>query len=206
MGPALPYPRRLGGEPLIRRLFALLILAAVGAIQSPTHAQTNMVLSAEAIRRLAISCAPHIAPDTIQAIAKSESAFKPYSLSINYPTRSARGLGYNNSNLYLSRQPKDKAQAIRWTRWFLDHGYTVSIGLMQVNIEVARSLHVRPRDLFDPCVNLSTGARILAADYATQSHDLDGLVRSFSMYNSGSPSTGVQNGYAGTIIRNAPKP
>jgi type IV secretion system protein VirB1 len=185
------------------RLLATLVLIAS---LLPALGQDNTTLSRAAIRALASRCAPHVAPDTIEAIAKSESAFRPYSISINYPTRSARNLGFADSNLFLIKQPKDKTQAIRWTRWFLNHGYTVSIGLMQINIEVASSLHVRPRDLFEPCVNLSTGARILAADYATQSHDLDGLLRSFSLYNSGSPSTGVQNGYASTIVRNAPKP
>ena len=183
-----------------------LILALIALSVQAAHAQDNTKLSDEAIRRLAASCAPHVAPDTIQAIARSESAFRPYSLSINYPTRSARGLGYANANLYLSKQPKNKAQAIRWTRWFLNHGYTVSIGLLQINIEVAHSMHVRPRDLFEPCVNLTTGARILTANYAGQTHDIDGLMRSFSMYNSGSPTTGIQNGYADTILKNAPKP
>ena len=182
----------------------LLILAATGA--QTALSQENASLSRTALYKLARSCAPRVAPDTIEAITRSESAYRPYALSINYPQRSARDLGYRDANLFLTKQPKDKDQAIRWTRWFLNHGYTVSIGLMQINIEVAKSLHVRPRDLFEPCVNLSTGARILEADYASQTHDLDGLVRSFSMYNSGSPSTGVQNGYAGNVLSNAPKP
>ncbi len=183
-----------------------IIITLLAVCPHMARSQDNTKLTDEAIKRLAASCAPHVAPDTIQAIARSESAFRPYSISINYPTRSAKGLGYANANLYLSKQPKNKIQAIRWTRWFLNHGYTVSIGLMQINIEVAHSMHVQPRDLFDPCVNLTTAARILAANYATQTHDIDGLMRSLSMYNSGSPVTGIQNGYADTIIKNAPKP
>jgi type IV secretion system protein VirB1 len=183
-----------------------LVIVLVTASRTAAFSQENASLSRAALNKLARSCAPRVAPDTIEAITRSESAFRPYALSINYPQRSARNLGYRDSNLFLTKQPKDKDEAIRWTRWFLNHGYTVSIGLMQINIEVAKSLHVRPRDLFDPCVNLTTGARILQADYAMQTQDLDGLVRSFSMYNSGSPSTGVQNGYTASVIKNAPKP
>ena len=86
----------------------------------------------------------------------------PYALSINYPAHSAHALGYKESNLFLAEQPKTREEAINWTRWLLQHGYTVSIGLMQVNIEVAPALHIQPATLFEPCTNLAAAARILA--------------------------------------------
>jgi type IV secretion system protein VirB1 len=159
----------------------------------------------EALRRLALACAPNVAPDTIEAIATAESALYPYALSINYPAHSAHTLGYRESNLFLAEQPKTREEAINWTRWLLQHGYTVSIGLMQVNIEVAPALHIQSATLFEPCTNLAAAARILASDYATQAHDLDGLIRSLSLYNSGSTSIGIHNGYGNSIIQSAPK-
>ena len=90
-------------------------------------------------------------------------------------------------------------------RWLLKHGYTVSIGLMQVNIEVAPALNLQPKTLFEPCTNIAAAARILVLDYATQPHDFDGLIRSLSLYNSGSTSTGILNGYTNSVIQSAPK-
>jgi type IV secretion system protein VirB1 len=158
------------------------------------------------LRHLAQVCAPNVAPDTIEAIATAESGLYPYALSVNYPAHSARSLGYKESNLFLADQPKTRKEAINWTRWLLKHGYTVSIGLMQVNIEVAPTLHIQPGTLFEPCANLAAAARILAQDYATQAHGRDGLIRSFSLYNSGSTSIGILNGYTNAIIQSAPKP
>jgi hypothetical protein len=179
--------------------FVLSTLATAGT------AQQNTRMNQQTLRRLAQVCAPNVAPDTIEAIATVESALYPYALSVNYPTHSARALGYEESNLFLAGQPKTREEAINWTRWLLRHGYTVSIGLMQVNIEVAQALHIQPATLFEPCTNLAAGVRILADDYATQTHDLDGLIRSLSLYNSGSTSTGIHNGYANSVIQSPPK-
>ncbi len=184
--------------------FATVALLAVTT--AAPRAQDNKSINRRALRQLARSCAPQVSPDTIEAVARAESALYPYALSINYPAQAARALGYKASNLYLARQPKSREEAVHWTRWFLNHGFTVSIGLMQINIEESRHFHIEPATLFDPCVNLSIGARILADDYAVQSHDFDGLMRSFSLYNSGSTTTGFLNGYTDSILQSAPKP
>jgi type IV secretion system protein VirB1 len=169
-------------------------------------AQQNIRMDRKTLRGLAQACAPNVAPDTIEAIASAESALHPYALSVNYPAHSARSLGYKQSNLLLAEQPQTRDQAVKWTRWLLTHGYTVSIGLMQVNSKAALTLRIEPITLFDPCSNLAAGARILAADYRNQTHDLDGLIRSLSLYNSGSTSTGIINGYTQSVIQSAPKP
>jgi len=168
-------------------------------------AQRNARIDRKTLRRLAQTCAPNVAPDTIEAIATAESALHPYALSINHPAHSARAVGYKESNLLLAQQPKTREEAVKWMRWLLKHGYTVSIGLMQVNIEVDPALHIQPTTLFEPCANIAAAARILAVDYATQRHDLDGLIRSLSLYNSGSTSTGILNGYTNSVIQSAPK-
>ena len=185
---------------------ALSSLLLLSLLSYAAAAQENARLDRHTLRTLSAACAPNIDPDTIEAIVQTESAFHPFAISVNHPARAALTYGYPGSDLLLAKQPKDRQQAIRWTRWLLNHGYTVSLGLMQVNVELAARLRVAPVKLFDPCVNLSAGARILEADYRSQSRGLDGLIRAFSMYNSGDPSTGVLNGYADSIIRNTPKP
>ena len=61
--------------------------------------------------------------------------------------------------------PKDRAEAESWLHWLTLHHYTVSIGLMQVNAELAPKLHVKPEQLLEPCTNLRVGAAILISMY-----------------------------------------
>jgi type IV secretion system protein VirB1 len=102
----------------------------------------------------------------------------------------------------LLRQPRSKTEAIHWAKWYLSKGYTVSIGLVQVNVEMAPRLRVPPMALFDPCINLAAGAKIFLSDYATVPHTQDGLLEAFSLYNSGTYSVGITNGYASTVLQN----
>ena len=75
--------------------------------------------------------------DTLEAVALTESALHPYALSLNYPATVAAYNGLHNQEVYLTRQPATLPEAIHWTRWFHSRGYTVSIGLMQINSENA---------------------------------------------------------------------
>ena len=83
----------------------------------------------------------------------------PYALSLNYPATVAAYNGLHNQEVYLTRQPATLPEAIRWTRWFHNRGYTVSIGLMQINSENIAKYGVTVRQLFDPCTNVAIGAR-----------------------------------------------
>jgi type IV secretion system protein VirB1 len=54
-------------------------------------------------------------------------------------------------------------------------------------------------DAFDPCKNLTAGARILATAYRPEPDDgteQAGLLRALSRYNTGHPTRGLRNGYA----------
>jgi type IV secretion system protein VirB1 len=183
-----------------------LSLAAVFPAASPLRAQTNTGFSLAQFAQLAARCAPASPVDTLQAVALTESALHPYALSLNYPGTVATINGLPNREVFLSRQPTTLGEAIRWTRWFHSRGYTVSIGLMQISSENAARYGVTVRSLFNPCVNLAVGARLLADIYGTSDHargaSAESLVQTFSAYNSGSFSIGVANGYASTVMRN----
>ena len=184
----------------MKRLALLATLAAPAA-----YCQANAPLSVPQLRDLATRCAPRVHPDTIQAITQQESSRHPFALSVNYPKTEGTRQGHPNTFYELARQPRDKAEAISWTRWFITHGHTVSIGLMQVNSEQARRLGITDlRALFEPCLNLSAGAVLLQESYRGKSHDLHGLADAFAMYNAGSITLGTQNGYAGGVIDKAP--
>lgn len=180
----------------------IILLLALPAFLS---AQVNTPLTRRDLRQVAASCASDVDPDTIEAITRQESGYHPFALSINRPEAEARRLGYPDKLYQLARQPQTFREAASWTEWFLGHGYTVSIGLMQVNTESAAQLGIRdPLALFNPCLNIAAGAVILESAYAGQPHNLEGLARAFAIYNSGSVSVGLRNGYAAGVIANAP--
>jgi type IV secretion system protein VirB1 len=189
----------------LRKYAAMLFSAFVCC--SHLAAQANNRLSMATFHELAARCAPSAALDTLQAVALTESALHPFALSLNYPATVAVYNGLHNEEVYLSRQPETLAEAIQWTRWFHSHGYTVSIGLMQIDSENAARYGVTVRQLFDPCTNVAIGARILGEIYSTTQHsakpDVSSLMSTFSAYNSGSFTTGLKNGYAATVMRKA---
>jgi type IV secretion system protein VirB1 len=183
------------------------MLVSVFVCSSSLAAQANNRLPMATFDELAAKCGPSAALDTLQAVALTESALHPFALSLNYPATVAAYNGLNNQEVYLSRQPETLAEAIRWTHWFHSHGYTVSIGLMQINSENAARFGVTVRQLFDPCTNVAIGARMLGEIYSTTKHsakpDVNPLMSTFSAYNSGSFTTGLKNGYAATVMRKA---
>jgi type IV secretion system protein VirB1 len=148
---------------------------------------------------LAQSCAANVPVNTLEAIARTESALYPYALSINRPHQLARRQGWSRGTITLERQPASRKEAIVWTEWLLAEGVTVSIGLLQVNSEHAALLHLAPEELFDPCTNLRSGAALLSATYAAtariQGEGLAALDSALSYYNTGSPIVGLRNGY-----------
>src|ERR1700744_595038 len=97
----------------------------------------------------------------MDAIAQTESAFHIYAISLNRPQEAARRAGWNNHRIELLRQPKNRDEAIRWMHWFAQRGYTVSVGLMQVNVENSLQFGLHPEQLFDPCTNVTVGSAIL---------------------------------------------
>ena len=169
-----------------------IMLFAALSCSSYLAAQANTRLPMATFNQLAARCAPNAAVDTLDAVALTESALHPYALSLNYPATVAAYNGLHNQEVYLTRQPATLPEAIRWTRWFHSRGYTVSIGLMQINSENAARYGVAVRQLFDPCTNVAI-ERGCGEIYSTTPHsgkpDINALISTFSLYNSGSFTT-----------------
>lgn len=146
-------------------------------------------ISHDELLRLHEQCAPEVSLSTLEAIVRTESGLHPYALSINYPHHLAKRYGFNFGTIALKKQPRSKEQAIAWTLYLLRHGITASIGLMQINVENLSLLHLSLEDLFDPCTNLRTGARVLADDYGRMvpiyGPGQKSLHAAFSLFNSG---------------------
>lgn len=151
-------------------------------------------------------CAPRAAVSTMLAIARTESSLHPYSISTNYPQKLAHMSGYDHARIDLARQPASKAEAIRWAAWFRQHKVTVSIGVMQVNNQVAARYGVTDEELMEPCTNVSVAAQILADYYSSASvmypQPQQALRAAISAYNTGSLSAGFSNGYVSQVYRN----
>jgi type IV secretion system protein VirB1 len=177
----------------------------------PSHAQhqrTSAWLSEAEFVSIAGRCAPGAPPDTLLAIALTESGLYPNAISINRPRSSAKYAGYRDAEIILSRQPQNKTEAARWVRWLAVHHLTVSIGLMQVNAETAARFRVSAEQLFDPCTNLRVGAAILIAAYSDLARDMgEGfatLDAALSLYNTGDSRAGFRNGYVANVYAHAP--
>jgi type IV secretion system protein VirB1 len=184
-------------------LFLLAVLTGY-AQQLPPQ---NSKMPIPEFQQLVARCAPGVAVETMVAIAQTESSFHVAAISLNRPVAAARRAGWMNHRIELLRQPKSREEAIRWMHWFADRHYSVSVGLMQVNIENAGRFGLRPEQLFDTCTNVAVGGAILGTIYAQAIHEHktsnDALLDSISIYNSGSQNTGYANGYVSTVVKNA---
>jgi type IV secretion system protein VirB1 len=91
--------------------------------------------------------------------------------------------------------------------WFQQHHLTVSVGLMQINVENARRVGFTPEELFEPCANVAVGAWILKTNFSKAlklyGSQQDALYAAFSAYNTGSLTGGTGEEYASRILANA---
>ena len=158
---------------------------------------------------LATRCAPGAPADTLLAIARTESDLYTSAISINRPRAAARRVGNRDGELVLTKQPKDRREAMSWLHWFASHQYSVSIGLMQVNAETAVRLRVNAEQLLEPCTNLRVGAMILISAYSQIAREIGqgfaALDAALSIYNTGDSTAGFRNGYVATVYTHSPR-
>src|SRR5271165_6495099 len=156
---------------------------------------------------VAARCAPGVPRDTLLAIARTESGLNPNAMSINRLKAVARTAGHADGELILAKQPKDLNEGKSWLRWFSAHRYKVSIGLMQVNVETAEQLHLKPEQLLDSCTNLRVAAAILIRLYTDSAREMgegfSALDVALSLYNTGDSGMGFRNGYVANVYAHA---
>jgi type IV secretion system protein VirB1 len=143
---------------------------------------------------LAQECAPWVAHETLAAIVKTESAFRPLAIGVNGGAR-------------LARQPENKAEAVVTAKWLLSKGYNIDLGLGQINSANLTRTGLTVEDAFDPCKNLTASATILHENYQAASRKVEGrqaaLHAALSAYNTGSFTKGFSNGYVQKVVSNA---
>jgi type IV secretion system protein VirB1 len=135
-----------------------------------------------------LACAANIAPATLEAVIQVESRGDPLLLYVN-------GLGAAQP-----RHAADAKDAAALARGYIAQGYSVDLGLMQVNSRNLAALGYTVEQLLDdPCTNIRAGAAVLTADYAaavrTHGDGQPSLQAALSAYNTGDFHRGFANGY-----------
>jgi len=151
-----------------------------------------VILEYSAILALAAQCAPSVAPATMLAIVRTESGGFIHALNVNGTKSPPR--------------PKDQASAAILARRFIAAGYSVDLGLAQINSRNLARLGMTIEDALEPCRSLAGGASILTQNFVATSSDQQPQARlrvALSMYNTGSRSRGFSNGYVGKVLANA---
>jgi type IV secretion system protein VirB1 len=133
-----------------------------------------------------LACAPNIAPATLEAVVAVESRGDPLAIHVN-------GVRVQ------PRRPADAAEAARVALAYIRAGYTVDIGLMQVNSANLPALGITVDQVLEPCANIRAGGTILTADYAAAAQRWGegqaALQHALSAYNAGNFTRGFRNGY-----------
>jgi type IV secretion system protein VirB1 len=151
-----------------------------------------MTYSAAAILALASQCAPTVAPETVLAIIQTESSRYPFALNVNG-----------------GRQPPrqtNAADAAATAQRYVAAGYSVDLGLGQINSRNMRWLGLTWDTVFDPCTNVAALGRVLTTNYNSviTGRDPQSALRvALSMYNTGSQTRGFRNGYVARVVGNA---
>jgi type IV secretion system protein VirB1 len=183
----------------MKRELMLLGLALVMSVVLP--AQQLTLTEFHSLER---TCVPEADNRELLALARTESNFNPWALSVNRPVELARRMGYASGRLYLKHQPKTKAEAIRWSRELAAAGVAVSVGILQVNLERGP---YSVEQLLDPCTNLKEGWAIFLRAYRNEvRHFGEGqraVLAAYGAYNAGSPREGFRNGYVLSILKNS---
>ena len=151
-----------------------------------------MTYSAAALLALASQCAPTVAPETVLAIIQTESSGEQFALNVNGGRQPAR--------------QSNAADATATARRYVAAGYSVDLGLGQINSRNMGWLGLTWETVFDPCTNVAALARVLTTNYNSVKVGRDpqtALRVALSMYNTGSQTRGFRNGYVAKVERNA---
>ncbi|OAH42130.1 hypothetical protein AX777_22015 [Sphingobium yanoikuyae] len=152
-----------------------------------------MPLPAAVIMGLAAQCAPNVAPATIAAIVQTESQGFELAIGVN-------GLGRKLV------PATSVSQAVETARYYVGKGYSVDLGLGQINSRNMKALGLTWGNVFDPCTNIAAAGTVLSGNYHSVReglHPQRALRIALSMYNTGSRSRGFTNGYVGKVVGNA---
>ena len=138
--------------------------------------------------QLTASCAPHVAPETLAAVARTESSFEELSIHDNTTRRT------------IAASSRAEAVALATDAISIQR-HSVDLGLMQINSANLAWLGMSVADAFDACRSLAAADRVLVAGYVPtgQGDQQEALRQALSRYNTGDPARGMANGYVARV-------
>ena len=134
-----------------------------------------------------LACAANIAPVALEAVIEVESRGDTLALHVN-------------GQATQPHRPPDARETAMLARNYIAQGYSVDLGLMQVNSRNLPALGYTVEEVLnDPCTNIRAGAAVLTADYAAavrvHGEGQAALQAALSAYNTGDFNRGFANGY-----------
>ena len=133
-----------------------------------------------------LACAANVAPATLEAVMRVESGGNPLAVNVNHLAGP-------------QPRPATLAEAVATAQSYITRGYSVDLGLMQVNSRNLAALGTTIEQVLDPCANVKAGAAILTGNYAeavrSRGEGQGALQAALSAYNTGSFYRGFANGY-----------
>jgi len=147
------------------------------------------------IKALILKCVVDgVSAQTVGKVIQVESAGNPWAINVN-------------QKAVLIKKAEGKDEAVSQARSFLAKGYSIDVGLMQINSENFKKYSLDITDVFDPCINIRVGSSILKEAYSKTSKKTDdrqiALQKALSIYNTGSSVKGYQNGYVKKYYHNS---
>ena len=138
---------------------------------------------------LAALCGPLVHPEMTLRVIAVESQGHAYAVHDN-----------TTAQHYF---PGTLQEAVRLSRDLIASGHRLDLGLMQINYEAWLRPTAFPIErALDPCTNITLGTTILSANYtqalSRSATPNDALLRSLSLYNSGSESRSLA--YAQVVL------
>ncbi|CAM5208221.1 hypothetical protein OURE66S_03578 [Oligella ureolytica] len=143
---------------------------------------------------LMASCAPNVAPSTLEALVRHESRGNAYAIGVNTGKR-------------LKTQPDNLEHALKTVQHLIREGTDFDAGLGQINVRNWNWLGLTSTTVFDPCTNLEAAQTVLSECYGRaikRYPDPQQAVRAaLSCYNTGNFDRGFSNGYVGKVLAEA---
>ena len=146
-----------------------------------------MIYDVPAIVSLARQCAPAVATEAVVPLVVTESGGDPLRINVNKGPRVRAG---------------SIAEGASLVRRYMVAGYSVDIGLAQINSANFARLGVTVEQALEPCTNLRLASSVLQEGYGLASRHytgLDAISATYSLYNTGTLTRGFRNGYVSRV-------
>lgn len=130
---------------------------------------------------------PTVPTAIVRMIVQEESSKNPYAVNVNKDGRS-----------FISFIPKTKDEAITIAQSYINAGFSVDVGYMQLNSDNFKQLNTTLENALEPCKNIYLSSTIFYNFYKDTSKKDSSITRvqkSLSAYNTGSYELGFKNGY-----------